>query len=109
MDSNDERKYKISGLDATVLLIHILQGAKHPEVGFEDVENTRGQLRQALDCEVVIPESVLESALWSANLMDEAQSFWHPDGLKFEEFVQQLVDPRDAKFDRFYNFFKTGN
>lgn len=107
-NQTEERIYTITGLDAVILLIHVLQGAKHPEVGFEDVDNTRGQLKQALDCEVQVPQSVLESALWSANLMDEAKAFWHPDGLSFSQFVNRMIDPEDMKFDRFYNILKSG-
>lgn len=100
-----ERNYAITGLDAVVLLIHVLQGAKHPAVGFEDIDRTIMQLREQLDCVINVPESVLESALWSANLMDEAEAFWHPDGIKFEEFISYLTRDK-AEFDRFYNMLK---
>lgn len=105
INEEGQKTYRITGLDALVLLVHIIQGAKHPEVGFEDTNHTRGQLRHALDCEIVVTEDVLESALWSCNLMDETKAFWHPDGLSFEEFVKGLSS---QDFDRFYNYFKNG-
>lgn len=80
---------------------HVSRGAAHPNVGFEDAERTRGQLYRALAGRAVEIE-VLESALWSCNLLDEVGAFSHPAGLTFDEFVKEVA-PAGRLFNKFFN------
>ncbi len=91
----------LSESNVTVLLDHVSRGAAHPSVGFEDAARTRAQLYKALAGRAVELE-VLESALWSCNLLDEVGSFSHPDGLTFDQFVVDVA-PKDMLFHKFFN------
>lgn len=97
-------RYRISLLDAVVLLYHVHRGAQHPEVGFEDADKTLKQLTKSLaQFRYTITESSLESALWSCNLMDEVGEFWSPQGLSFKDWTNRLLSEQGADFDHFYN------
>lgn len=93
---------KVKLLDSAILLYHVHRGAQHPKVGFEDTNRSLDQLTHALGKPAWIEKPVVESALWSANLLDEQNQFWHPKGLNFTQFVQTLLGPGEA-FDLFYN------
>lgn len=48
-------------------------------------------------------KDVLESCLYNANLLDESNKFWHPNGKSFEQFVSEILGPNEA-FNRYYNY-----
>lgn len=100
-------KVALSESDVAVLLDHVSRGAAHPLVGFEDAERTLSQLERALRGRAVDAE-VLESALWSCNLMDEVGDFRHPEGVEFKDFVKS-VTPKGLVFNRFFNVFLEEN
>jgi hypothetical protein len=91
----------VSLVDIVALLDNIYRGAQHAEVGFEDASRTLDAITHELNKKVFIDPSVVESALWSCNLMDEQGKFWHPRGLSFEQFLKKLVPFR--AFCRKYN------
>lgn len=92
----------VKALDLAILLYHVHRGAQHNEVGFEDAQESLESLTKALNKEISIPLQNLESALWSANLLDENNEFWHPEGLTFDEWVKKAF----GKYDRFYCLLK---
>lgn len=97
--------HHISTLQATILLYHLVKGAEVKEVGFEDLDHTMGELRTGLERRIPIPRSVLESCLWSCNLMGEINQFWHPDKKKYKDFIAEFAGPGE-EFDLLYNLFK---
>lgn len=106
--SSVPHELRLSMLDLATLLYHVHRGAQLETVGFEDCERTLQQLTEELAPKKrLVSRGALESALWSANLMDEAGSFWSPIGESFDRFVRRLL--REAtpderlEFERFYN------
>lgn len=91
----------LRAIDLAVLLVNVYEAAKNKEVGFEDANETMDTLIAKMNKEFYIELSVLESALWSCNLLDEAKGFWHPKDMSFAEYVKKLF-PKDT-FDRIYN------
>ena len=84
-------------------------------IGFEDCSHSMEEITRRANLTIQpFPREMLESMLWSANLMDEYGYFWHPDGLSFEGFVKQIlgrVSTRHKKgsgvyFDRTYNLIR---
>jgi len=88
-------------LDVAVLLFNVHKGATDAEVGFEDCRETLDTFTRKLNKYMFVDPMLLESALWSCNLLDEHGRFWHPQGLTFEEFLKKVV--RRGKFNRTYN------
>jgi hypothetical protein len=88
-------------LDLAVLLYAVHQASTDEQVGFEDARETIQTLTRRLNKSVLIDPNHIESALWSANLLDEQAKFRHPTGMSFEEFAQRIVG-KDT-FNRRYN------
>lgn len=101
--------FSLSLLDIAVLLYHLHRGAQLPDlVGYESADQTLRNLTFNLDKRRIMVDRVaLESALWSANLMDENALFWSPRDENFNEFVKKLLSKyqgsESLKFDRKYN------
>jgi hypothetical protein len=111
MSETKERNLRVSFLDLAILLFHVHRGAQLEEVGFEDCDRTLKELTKELAPKrVLVNKSALESALWSANLMDEIGEFWSPSGESFDAFVRRLLhyaSPEERlEFDRMYNFIR---
>lgn len=96
---------KVTLLQLAILLFHVHRGATDDQVGFEDAQETLDTLTRKLNRPVHSNPVLLESALWSANLLDEQGKWWHPHGLTFDEFVVQLLG-RKVKFDKIYNLIE---
>jgi hypothetical protein len=94
----------LSEEQVAVLLDHVFRGAAHPDVGYADANRTMGELHRALVNRRSVQLEVIESALWSCNLLNDLGAFVHPDGLSFEEFVKKLTPPGKT-FDKFFNVF----
>jgi hypothetical protein len=88
--------------DLTVLIYNVWRGAEDKRVGFEDARETVDSLVAKLSKETLMDPSLLESGLWSCNLLAEQDQFWHPQGRSFDEFVRELLKPGE-KFNRTYN------
>lgn len=97
---SQERRY-VKMLHLTALLYNIYQGALDGEVGFEDAHRTLEGLTAPLNKSTQVLTSVLESALWSCNLMNEQGKWWHPTGITFDEFLKEVLE-KDS-FDKMYN------
>lgn len=99
-----EKWRKIGVLDLAVLIEHVYRGALHPEVGYADSQRTLDTLIGALNKAFWLDPSLIQSALWSCNLLHEQGSFSHPKGLKFEDWVKRFLNPGE-KFDPTYHLF----
>jgi hypothetical protein len=88
-------------LDIAVMLLHVHLGAKEEHVGFEDARETIDTLTRKLNKKVLVDPVLLESCLWSCNLMNEAGKWWHPRDNNFDEFLKDVLGA--AKFNKVYN------
>lgn len=96
------RVRKVKLIDVVTLLHNIHVGAQTSEVGFEDARETITTITSRLSrSSAYLDPSLIESGLWSANLLNEKGKFWDPNGRTFEEFVREVLG-RDG-FDMFYN------
>ncbi len=105
-----KRVYRINMLDAMALLYNVYAAARHEEIGFVDCERTLYELTLALSADYVeVPQDVMESALWSANMMNEVKEFWHPyKRVGFDRFTNKLISTHNVHFDEFYNVIIEG-
>jgi hypothetical protein len=101
----DLEEFRLNLFDLLVLLHNVLEGAQDSEVGYEDAEYTLKQLVKKLSRRTYpVRRATLESALWSCNLMDEAGTFWHPEGMSFDDYCKKsLRDRLGVRFDKCYN------
>jgi hypothetical protein len=102
--------FRVTMLDVACLLALAIQGSKHEDVGYEDLNVSLERLKQVLGTHPQrLKKSTLEGLLWSANLMDEAGEFWSPYGEGtegFDRFVRRLLDNsghQNSTFDRRLN------
>ena len=96
---------KVSLMDALTLLRCIHEGAAHPKVGFVDANQTLNQMSRKLSRAFWVKQSVLESALWSCNMLDELGLFKDFRGRTFEQFVRDILDD-SVEFNRFWNLIE---
>ena len=92
---------KVGVLDLVTMLDHIYRGAKHPEVGFEDIDHTLQSISTSFDKELRMLRSDVESALWSANLLNDLGLFKHHKGYEFDYWVKKTF-PK-YRFDKGLN------
>lgn len=103
------KNVKISLMDAAILLYLVHQAANDPKIGYEDVELPLAMLTRTLNSNTIkLKVPMIESMLWSANLMAERGRFKTPQGETFEEFVARLLDDAGYEgkldFDKKYNW-----
>lgn len=98
---NEGKWFEISTSDLTTLIHNVRVGESIEDVGFEDASTTMERLLYWLNKKVWVPPNVLESALWSANLLNERGEFWDSKGRDFNTFVRDICGK--AKFNLFYN------
>jgi hypothetical protein len=105
MTTPNQGRFNINLLDACILIFHVSKAAKDKDVGFEDAERTLDQMLRALRANRVftVKQDVLESALWSCNLLSQKREFHSLDGREFRAFVRDLIDDKTLRFDEFYN------
>jgi hypothetical protein len=92
-------------IDVLILIHHIMHGAREDRVGFEDANRTLAQVLGHLNKKVSIDPAVLESALWSCNLMDEIGKWWHPEEVPFKKWVKRLLG-KGRRFNFVYNWIE---
>jgi hypothetical protein len=80
-------------IDLAVLLYNVAKGAEDSEVGFEDAQRTIEELFLRLNKKIMVAPDLLESALWSSNLLNEQGKWTHPAGMTFDEWVKGIVGP----------------
>lgn len=91
-------------LDVVTLLYNVHRGAQTDEVGFEDAMNTLEAVTRRLNKKTLVDPQVLESCLWSCNLLNERGQFWHPRGYTFDQFLKDIL--QGDEFDKDYNLIK---
>lgn len=87
--------------DLCTLLHNVQEGAKHPDVGFEDAARTIEETIAKLNRKILLPPDLIESALWSCNLMNEEGAFWDFKGRNLDTFLSHVLGPQ--KFNKTYN------
>lgn len=92
-------------LDLVTLLHNVHEGARYPEVGFEDARETLQSLSRKLGGATKVDPGALESALWSCNLMSESGRFWDSQGRTWDEFLRDVLGS-PAKFNKQLNLIK---
>lgn len=92
--------------ELVVLLYNLSVGNTMRDVGFEDAENELLDVIRGLDKPVHVNRKLVESALWSSNIMDENKLFWNPLRTSFKNFVNKIATFNKLKFNHRYNFFE---
>lgn len=77
-------------MDVLVLLHSIHRAQEMSGLSNADADRTLAELHEALNRSVRIDKKVLESALWSANMLSENKRFWHPLGTGFKSFIKRM-------------------
>lgn len=99
-----KKKRWVTVLDLVVLLDNVFLGAQDTEVGFEDCKETLKSFTMRLNEPIKIHTEDLETALWSANLLNEKKRFRHPQGISFDQFLTRVL--RGDSFNKEYNFIE---
>src|SRR5688572_29791250 len=95
---SDNKRIPIKLLDLAILLFHVHKGAQmRNTIGFGDANRSLLSITKRLNKKVWIEPFLIESALWSANCLDEINRFWHPEKIPFEEWANKLVGKYNAK------------
>lgn len=97
---------KVNSLEVVVLLYNLFEAKDDRRIGFEDANRSFLDVVNTLNFQVHIEKSLVESALWSCNLLDEKDKFWHPLNHSFDEMVRKIAYNNKLKFDKKFNFFK---
>lgn len=82
------------------------KGNQDQEIGFEDALRTVDEVNRYLQKFTKVDAALIESMLWSCTMMHEREKFWHPQNLKFEDFIKQLEKHMGVKVSTKYNFIK---
>jgi hypothetical protein len=94
--------FDVRAQDIMVLIYHLFQSKA--KFGHMDADYTFEQLRKALSFTIPVKTAILESALYSCNLVEEQGEFWSPEKEKFLEFATRVSGGR--KFHQFYNWIE---
>lgn len=95
----------ISVTDFAILLYNVFKGSQFYSIGFEDAQHTLDSyIKRFYFHQVKLKVSDIESALWSCNLLDEKNEFWHPRKKTFKSFCNEILN--DSEFDLRYNYIK---
>ena len=92
---------EVLAIDLVVMLFNVLKASQDEQVGFEDANNTLESLIRKLNAGIRLDPSLIESCLWSCNLLSEKDSFWHPKGVTFDQFVARALP--QYNFNKIYN------
>ena len=97
-------KRTVRAVDLAILLHNVLMAKADTEIGFEDSNETLDSLLGKMNQPFEVEVGLLESALWSCNMMHEKEKFWHPEGMGFRAFVQKLLP--GERFNTRYNLIE---
>jgi hypothetical protein len=89
-------------MDVMVMLYHLHKHAK--KHGHLDAERTLAVTTRALNAMHALEASLVESALYCCNMLNEDDDFLHPMGLSFDEFVNKVL--KGKTFNRVYNMIE---
>lgn len=105
LQANNLTKLELTVADLAALVECLAKGKGHSAVGFEDAVRTYKQVLNILNLKVSVDKEVLESALWSANLLNDIGMFKHPLSTDFKQMVNRIV-PKGYKFDETFNLIE---
>lgn len=88
-------------LDICTLLVNVYNANKREDIGFQDANRSLEQLTAMLNKKVLLSPSVIESCLWSCNMMNEEGQFWDSKGRTLEEYVKYILG--SDRFNYTYN------
>jgi len=91
--------------DLAALVECLAKGKANNAVGFEDAVRTYNQVLNILNVKVAVDQEVVESALWSANLLNDIGMFTHPLSVDFNQMIQRIT-PEGFKFDSEFNLME---
>lgn len=94
------KKVSISLYNIAILLLNVHRANKDPKIGFLDANQSIETLTNRLNKTIFLDRSLVESALWSSNMLDENNDFWHPTDESFEDWTKQLLNK--SKYNRYY-------
>ena len=92
-------------LDVYALMDNVTRGRDHKDVGHQDVDHTYESLRSHLNSYIYLPTDVVQSALWSASMLNEAGEYKHPEDLSYQGLAQKICPP-GLTYDEFFHVFK---
>jgi hypothetical protein len=95
--------FRISHMDALVLLMAIQRAHEFHELSNLDSERTTEELYKAMNKTFPINKKLLESALAYANFLNEKKQFTHPKKMSFKTFLNWMFRGSDFEFDLKYN------
>jgi hypothetical protein len=91
--------------DMAVLIHNLYRGAAHPDVGYLDSLLPLDALVDTFNFDIPYRLDKLEKSLFMANMLNEQNDFWHPEGMPFSTWVWRFT-PRGYEFDTRYNYFR---
>ncbi|NIO44446.1 MAG: hypothetical protein GTN36_02730 [Candidatus Aenigmarchaeota archaeon] len=100
------RSVKVSTFNLAILLYNIWRAQASSKIGNMEVGKLLSHLERDLNKECKIPLHLLESACYYSNILSEIKEFWHPQDIRFNDFVKRIERNNNLKFDNFYNCFE---
>ena len=104
MQRTDRKFLWVEPLQAATLLVNMYKAAKHPEIGWQDADNSLRHITKYIESKhkYRIPTWAMESALWACNMLHEERKFWDatPNKAKFDIFLEKIDLPSDVVFDK---------
>lgn len=91
LSKKGRRNRTINLLNMATLLFNAAAADKDPEIGWGDTLETLQSTLKRMNYFFFVDPSVIESLLWSSNMLDEKGKFWDPLGRSFDEFVKSVV------------------
>lgn len=98
-----DRKKRLRVGDVLTLLLSIEKAAKHRDIGYLDADRTQSQLEKCLNTQVYFPWEAVESAMWSARMLEEKGLFMDYKKRSFDKFVKSVLNKRE-RYDFRYSF-----
>lgn len=83
---------QVSMFDMAILLWHAHRAAQHPKIGFQNLHETVQEFRVRMERRrLPVHTADLEELLWCANMCDEENEFYHPEGKSFDDIVRSVL------------------
>ena len=103
LNSNCPKKVNMTVIQLTILLNNLFKSLEDSD--FVDADLTLDELLRKVNSKVMVDTDILESLLFYSNLLDEKESFSHPDGLTFDQFTDRIMGI-SFKFDKWFNLIE---
>jgi len=89
----------VGALDITILLLHLYR--LYEKDGNMDAINSVEEIEKRMKFSIRLPLSIVESCLYSCNMLSEQGEFWHPR-MNCESFLAKVCKGR--KYNRTYHY-----